>query len=182
MNIRFIYTSVNVLLFASTVVLCPCLATAYDAGVEYSAVLPGSGTSMKVYVPVNYDSSRKWPLLVFYHGMNGSPTTDCITRHCQGNDFIVAGITYCEKLESRLTREQHNAYIARERGNFRSAVLWVKQNLSLDKKRVFLGGISKGGWTTSFIGERELKNLAGFVILLAGRQRGAVPGDRKIVV
>ena len=157
-----------------------CFAEEYSAGREYDVVLPGSGNSMKVYVPANYDSSRKWPLVVFYHGMNGSPTTDCIARHCEGSDFIVAGVTYCEKQAAKMTREQHNAYIERERKNFRSAVLWVKNNLSLDTGRVFLGGISKGGWTTSFVGEREMQNLAGFIILLAGRQRGAVPGPQKM--
>lgn len=155
-------------------------AGVYEQGREYDAVVPGSGTSMKIYVPANYESSRKWPLILFYHGMNGSPTTDCITRHCAGSDFIVAGLTYCEKTDTGMTREQHNAYIEKERMNFRAAVGWVKQNLSLDTKRVFLGGVSKGGWTTSIIGERELKNLAGFIILLAGRQRGAVPGPQKM--
>ncbi len=180
LNVRTIYLLILALLLCSVVVLNPCLAQEYTAGVEYDAVLPGSGNVIKVHVPANYEPSRKWPLVVFYHGMNGSPTTDCITRHCQGRDFIVAGITYCEKLESHITREQHNAYIERERGNFRSAVLWVKQNLSLDINRVFLGGVSQGGWTTSLVGERELKNLAGLIILLAGRQRDVVPVSQKM--
>ena len=158
--------------------LCRLLAGNYEPGMEFSAVVPGSGTSMKVYVPSNYDAAKKWPLVVLYHGLNGSPTTDCIVRHCGGNDFIVAGVTYCRNDTSNLSGEAYSRYIEEERGNFRAAVQWVVQNLSTDTKRIFLGGISKGGWTTSFVGERELKNLAGFIVLLAGRQRGAVPGSQ----
>ncbi len=142
-------------------------ADEYDSGREYDVVVPVSQTAMKIYIPSNYDASRKWPLVVFYHGMNGSPTTDCIVRHSGGEDYLVAGLTYCEKHNSRLTRQQHDAYIVKERKNFRNAVQWVKQNLSLDTKRVFLGGISKGGWTTSFIGEREfpVSALSNFLLL-----------------
>jgi len=154
------------------------VAENYEAGREYDAVLPASGLHIKLYVPANYTPDHKWPLVLFYHGMNGSPTTDCIARHCEGKDFIIVGMSYCETQESQMTKEQQAVYIEKERKNFLETVGWVKANLSLDPERVFLGGISKGGWTTSFVGEREMKRLAGFIILLAGRQRGAVPGPQ----
>ncbi|MDD2597668.1 MAG: hypothetical protein PHO37_00375 [Kiritimatiellae bacterium] len=151
------------------------LAQSYDAGKEYDTRLPGSGAHLKVYIPANYTPDYKWPLILFYHGMDGSPTTDCMVRHCEGADFIIIGMSYCETQPTQMTPEQQTLYIEKERKNFAEAVAWVQANLSLDPERVFLGGISKGGWTTSFVGERELKRLAGLIILLAGRQRGAVP-------
>lgn len=156
------------------------VAQGYDAGKEYDALLPISGTHLKVYVPANYTPDHQWPLILFYHGMGGSPTTDCMARHCEGKDFIIVGMSYCETQESQMTAEQQALYIEKERKNFSEAIAWVNANLSLDPSRVFLGGISKGGWTTSFIGERELKRLAGMIILLAGRQRGAVLGPQKM--
>jgi predicted esterase len=150
----------------------------YVPGREVDALIPGVDLAMKVYVPANYTPECKWPLVIFYHGMNGSPTTDCIARHCEGDDFIIVGMPYCEKHEARLSKQQQAIYIKKEQKSFLSAVSWVKENLSLDTERVFMGGVSKGGWTTSFVGERELKRLAGMIILLAGRQRGAVPGPQ----
>jgi hypothetical protein len=89
-------------------------------------------------------------------------------------------MSYCEAEVPQMTRAQHDEYIEKERKNFLETVGFVKANLSLDLERVFLGGLSKGGWTTSFVGEREMERLAGFIILLAGRQRGAVPGPQSM--
>ena len=162
-----------------TLALSLCAAEEkYEAGREYDAVLPGSGLHVKLYVPLNYTPDHKWPLIIFYHGLGGSPTTDCIARHCEGRDFIIVGMSYCERHTSPLSKPQHVAYIQKERKNLLTTVGWVKENISLDTQRVFMGGISKGGWTTSFVGEREMKRLAGLIILLAGRQRGAVPGSQ----
>jgi len=168
-------------LFIALSVSCNSIAAdKYEPGMEFDAVVPGSGVHIKLYVPSNYNSERKWPLVIFYHGVNGSPTTDCIVRHCGGKDFIVVGMSYCEKHATRLSQPQQAAYIEKERKSFRAAVGWVKNNLSLDTERVFMGGISKGGWTTSFVGEREMGNLAGMIIVLAGHQRGAVPGAQSM--
>jgi len=157
--------------------LC-CKAQSYEPGKEYDVVLPGSALSVKLYVPADYTPDQQWPLVLFYHGMNGAPTTDCIARHCEGKGFIIVGMAYCETQAQQMTREQQAASIEKERQNFSATLGWVKANLAVDTARVFLGGISQGGWTTSFVGERELKRLAGFIILLAGRQRGAVPGPQ----
>ena len=153
---KWIYKSL--LFLVLTLSLCSA-EEKYEPGSEYDAVLPGSGLHVKLYIPMNYTSDHKWPLVLFYHGLGGSPTTDCIVRHCEGKDFIIVGMSYCEKHTSPLSKKQHTAYIQKERKNFLTTVGWVKDNISLDTQRVFMGGISKGGWTTSFVGERELKGL-----------------------
>ncbi len=174
----FRHARLCILLFAAP--LLSAAAGEYEPGMEFSAVVPGSETAMKIYLPSNYDAAKKWPLMLFYHGMNGSPTTECIVRHSEGRDFIVAGVTYAMKNTADLPGERYAAYIAMERANFRSAVQWLTQNLAVDSKRIFLGGVSQGGWTTSFIGEREMSGVAGFAILLAGRQRNAVPAAQRM--
>jgi hypothetical protein len=48
----------------------------------------------------------------------------------------------------------------------------------VDENRIFIGGISKGGWTTTLLGEYELPRLAGLIVLLAGRVRStALPRE-----
>jgi dienelactone hydrolase len=80
---------------------------------------------------------------------------------------------YVEKGLRRRSAEEQEQYMQWERGNLNAARDWLAEHASIDPKRLFLGGISKGGWMTSRLGELEMDGLAGLVIILAGRQRGA---------
>jgi predicted peptidase len=151
-------------------------------GVETEVTIPGGLGAMRVYLPTNYTPSRKWPVIFLYPGTNGDPTTSPIRAHANGRDWILVGMPYVESSPAVHSLEEQNAYVQREVENFRKARSCIAGQAAVDAQRVYLGGISKGGWTTSMLANREMAGLAGLVILLAGRQRtGADPLDRAAV-
>ena len=137
---------------------------ALTPGAEVSTPLP-SGTHMKVFLPSNYRPDAKWPVIFFYHGQNGSPTTGLIRQYTSDRDYIVVGLPYVTPEGDKPVPDFAN----RELPNLRVARQWLAAHASTDEARVYLGGVSKGGWATSLLGETELPRLAGLIILLAGR-------------
>lgn len=133
--------------------------------------LPGSNGSMKVFLPVNYKAEQKWPVLFFYHGMGGSPDTSVLRRFTDGSNYIVVGMPYIEGDRSR-TAQEMEAYMRRELANFQLARNWIVAHASVDESRIFMSGASKGGWTTTGLAEMASSQVAGMVVLLAGRNAG----------
>jgi len=138
---------------------------ALTAGTESTITLPLSGAQMKVFLPSNYAADAKWPVVFFYPGQGGKPTTGYIRRHTDDRDFIVVGLPYVTPDSDKPMPD----FAARELPSLRAARQWLGAHASVDETRVYLGGSSKGGWTTSLLGEPELPHLAGLIILLAGR-------------
>lgn len=153
----------------------PALAPARETQVT----IPRNGGSMLVYLPTNYSAERQWPAIFYYHGTSGQPTTALIRRHADGRDYIVVGMPYIVRSNPKRTEEEQEQYIQAELTNLRTAREWLRANAHIDEGRVFLAGLSKGGWTSSILGNRDMPRLAGLVILLAARQRTAMdrPSD-----
>lgn len=126
-----------------------------------------------VYVPSDYNDRQNWPVIFFYPGMGGQPTTWPFRQITGGKGFVVIGMGYVPGSENPMTEGQFINYIKRQR----KAVLEVKKYLSrrlrIDEKRLFITGSSKGGWYTSAMLESSAKVWAGAVILAAGRSQNA---------
>ena len=135
------------------------------AGSESTITLPLSGAQLKVFLPANYNADTKWPVIFFYPGQGGKPSTGYIRHHTDDRDFIVVGVPYVTPDSDKPMPD----FASRELQSFRAARQWLAAHASVDETRVYLGGVSKGGWTTSLLGEPELPRLAGLIILLAGR-------------
>ena len=146
-----------------------------SAGREVAAAFSPSSGSMTVYVPTNYVAQGKWPALFFYHGMGGKPDTAWWRGLTHDRDYIIAAMPYLEADGVTRTLQEQQAYEKRELANFRLARQWLATHASVDESRVFLAGISKGGWMTSTLAEMELPRLGGMIILLAGRPFGSNP-------
>ena len=138
----------------------PALTPGAEASVPLLA-----GTHMLVFLPSNYRPEVKWPVIFFYHGQNGSPTTSWIRQHTDERDYIVVGLPYLTPEGDQPEPEFAN----RELPNLRAARQWLAGHASTDETRVYLGGVSKGGWAASRLGEPELPRLAGLIMVLAGR-------------
>ncbi len=148
--------------------------TGLTPGAESAVDLAGGGR-MQIFLPSAYDPTRAWPVVFFYHGQGGQPTTAPLRRFAGDREFIVVGMPYLEPEPKQRTSAEQDLYCRREIENLRRARDWVERQARVDAGRVFLGGLSMGGWTASMLGERELPQLAGLVILLAGRVRTAAP-------
>jgi len=140
-------------------------AQTLSAGAESAVHVAQSGAEIKVFLPTNYQPTNKWPVVFFFPGTGGAASTALIRHYTDDRDFIIVGLSYV----TPNTEQPLPDFVARESQNFRAARQWLAAHASTDEARVYLGGVSKGGWTTTQIGEAELPRLAGLIILLAGR-------------
>jgi len=148
--------------------------TAAQPGIEISIPLRDAKDAMVVYLPSNYTAEAKWPVIFWYHGPEGAPSTAFAKRHTGGLDFVIVGMAYAGEDNAR-TEGAHRAYLSRELANFHLARRWIIEHASVDQSRFFMAGISRGGWLTSMLCDLEMRDLAGIAILLAGRLRSSTP-------
>lgn len=129
------------------------------------------GDHFLVYVPSDYNDDRDWPVIFFYHGASGRPTTELIRQTTAGEGFIIVGMGYSEGGQGQLTKGKYLNYLKRERKSVLSVKRYVAEHLKVDQTRLFIAGFSKGGWHTAAMLECTGKVWAGAVILAAGRGR-----------
>jgi predicted peptidase len=131
------------------------------------------GDHFLVYVPSDYTDKQDWPVIFYFHGMNGQPNTWLFRQITNGEGFILIGMEYILRGQSKLTKNEYIDYFRRERRSILEVKRYISKYLKIDEKRLFVTGASKGGWHASAILESSAKAWAGAVILAAGRSRNA---------
>ncbi len=133
--------------------------------------LPWRGKQLPIYVPTNYDPNKPTPVFLFYPGTSGRPSTGLIAQASGGKDFIVVGMAYLK--DGMFNGSQAQAL--KELLNGAHVLRQLKlAGWNVDSKRLYVGGVSKGGWISGLIAEAKMNELAG-VMILAG---GVVPSSR----
>ena len=129
---------------------------------------PGYRNYVLVHLPANYTPDRAWPVILNYHGLNGKPTLSPFKHTLGGEHFIIIGMDYSskayhEELDRNVANraKQHLAGVLQRLSRF--------DKLNMDKDRLILSGISQGGYSATVLGEAVLDQLAGIVMLSAGR-------------
>jgi predicted esterase len=150
----------------------PNFVPGQEARVDVNNKLVGIDHFM-VYVPFDYNDKQDWPVIFFYHGMGGQPTTWPFKQITGDRGFIIIGMGYVTGSESPMTEGQYINYIKRLRKSALEVKKYIAECLRIDEKRLFITGCSMGGWYTSSIFESSSKAWAGVVILAAGRSQNA---------
>ena len=137
-------------------------------GKEVRITAPKTGKTFLVYVPVDYTDKRPFPLLFYYHGYRGTATTQMFRHITKGEGFIVVGMNYA-------TDDYYKGHLpptetAPEKAFFNEVLKLVSARLNIATDYIFMGGYSQGGYSTTVLGEQLLEQLAGFLILGAGRR------------
>jgi acetyl esterase/lipase len=138
-------------------------------GEEFRLPWPAVKREVPVYVPSDYSEARRWPVVLLYHGLNGEPTTELIRHLTGGKGAVVVGMTYIEPGQVKRNAAQQQAYQAKELEQLERMLDELPRHLRIDRSRVFLAGISRGGWQVSIFAESAQPRVAGYLILLAGR-------------
>jgi len=117
-----------------------------------------------VYVPLDYTPDEAWPILFYYHGLGGSPTTNVI--RAAGNDryFIVVGMDY----HKAGFPDGFDYLQSHDIPTLKRILADLRGHLSIDPDRVFVGGFSKGGYYSCELLRLVPDLLAGALVLGAG--------------
>lgn len=124
---------------------------------------PGLAHRIHIIFPENYDGSRKWPLMLHYHGTNGKPETNLYRHHTKDQDWFIVGMTYVQRGKFTFTPEN----LEKELTILRSVRHHLISKYNVDPQQTYVSGFSKGGWLAGLFLQAE-PQLAGAVIMGAG--------------
>ena len=149
-------------------------AQEFSAGQETTVPWPKTANEeIKIYLPENYSKDKKWPVIFYFHGMNGKPDTKLFQKYTGKKDFIIVSMDYFVKGAQRFANEKETrAYYQKEFKNILEAKTKLQGKISIDPKKLYLAGISKGGWMSSVLAETHLTTFSGVIIFLAGKMGG----------
>jgi len=123
----------------------------------------------QVYVPADYDSHKKWPVIVFLHGAgehgdDGLLQTDvglghAIREHAATFPFIVV-MPQCRKDKLWIQPDMQAQALA--------ALDQSSKEFHADRNRVYLTGLSMGGYGTWDLAVKYPKRFAAYVVICGG--------------
>lgn len=156
--------------------LCHVQAQEWQAGEVTSLKIGTPADNTRIHVPSDYDAAREWPVILYYHGTNGHPETRTIRSIIGNKHAIVIAMAYHQRGLLVLNGQAHMAeYAKRELAHLNLVLNTVAKHLSIDKKRIYLSGVSKGGWITAMLGNQRPAIFAGMALLMGGKQKFAPP-------
>lgn len=151
----------------------------FKAGEEARFDLPKSKRAAVLYVPKDYKADRDWPLIVNYPFFGGTASTSPFKQITGGTGFVILGMNYATKEYGQTLKLD---FLPAEKEQFTEAMELVSRSVRIDPRKVFMGGVSQGGYSTTILGEAMLDRLAGLCILCAGRSYvEKLPPDSKVI-
>ena len=133
-----------------------------DVGMAYRSSFDGQLVPYRIYVPRNYDKSRKYPLIVLLHGAGGDETNflegyqALFPKFAEERGYILASVN---------GRGPLSGY--RQENGGEQDVLDVldlmKVRFNIDSSRTYLGGHSMGGGGTWTVGLKHRDRFSGLI-------------------
>jgi len=115
------------------------------------------------------------PLLFFLHGSGGQPTTWPWRAATGGKGYLVCGLSYGAEADAGANGiESDPKAIAAMQAFIEQVRALIAERYGIDQQRVFLTGLSMGGWGTNFYGFSDAARgrYRGYAILAAGLAQG----------
>jgi poly(3-hydroxybutyrate) depolymerase len=145
-----------------------------DLRMAYRSTFDGKLVPYRVYLPLKYDASRKYPLIVLLHGAGGDES-DFLEGYAQQFPKLADAHGYI--LASVSGRGPVTGY-AKANGSEQDVIDVmdiVKSRYSVDPSRIYLGGHSMGGGGTWRVGGVYADRFAG-LIPIAGTNSAVLAG------
>lgn len=133
---------------------------------------PAVGATLPIWKPDDFDATKRYPAIVYYHGAGGQPNAEFMHQMTGGKDFVLVGMTYRHKGAVEYGEQE----IADGLGLLNALKKTLVGSLAVDPERIYVGGFSKGGWHAAMLLDRD-RTLAGGMILGSGilAEQGAAP-------
>jgi predicted esterase len=157
---------------------CPI---ALEAGTQQRLDTPGHYAWQEVWIPEDFVPTRDWPVILYYHGYSDRmrPNTSILRAATEGQGYIIVGMDYGS---SRYYESLNSDGLRREERRLHAVLNTLASCVTLDREAIFISGYSQGGYAATNLGERVLDELAGIIVLGAGRGwgDGRMPSRRSI--
>ncbi len=158
------------------VILLGGLTWSFESSRAEEEFLPGKEVSFAfeqvtkpliVYLPLNYDVKKAWPVVFHYHGTGANPNVSIPRAYTGGKDFVLVGMEYVTlgKLSTGAD------YLDTEILFLRQVRKALAKKVHIIPRRSYVGGFSKGGWFASEFAERYSQDFTGVYILGAGKRK-----------
>jgi poly(3-hydroxybutyrate) depolymerase len=152
----------------------PLVIARGDVAMAYRSGFDGKLVPYRIYLPANYDKSKKYPLVVLLHGAGGDETNflegygRLWPKLAEQRGYILASVN---------GRGPLSGYRKETGGeqDVLDVLDLMKSHFSIDPSRVYLGGHSMGGGGTWTIGLKYPERFAG-LIPIAGSSAMLAPG------
>jgi predicted peptidase len=130
----------------------------------------------EVWVPADFTPNERWPVILYYHGYSDGlrPNTVIMRAVTEGHGYVIVGMDYGT---ARYYETLEMSGLRREVRRLHETLEMLETCMDIDRDAVFVGGYSQGGYSATKVGERVLDELAGMIVLGAGRGwgRGRMP-------
>ena len=168
MRFRPALLAAALLALTSTAASAETLADAkFEPGKDIQIDDPATGGAgfYIVALPSDYDPSRPWPTIVSYHGANQKPSSWPFKAITGNMGFIVIGMEYLDPPVGKQVP-------VKEVANLKRILTALNDKIKIDKKLMFIGGFSQGGFQTCPNSDLTTDVWAGIIIFGAGRGGG----------
>jgi predicted esterase len=138
-----------------------------DMRLAYRSAFDGKLIPYRIYVPTNYDASRKWPLIVTLHGAGGDENNFLESyqklwpQNAEKRGYLIASVN---------GRGAFGGYL-KENGaekDVLDVLAIMREKYNIDPDRVYLAGHSMGGGGTWRIGLEYRDQFAALAPITAG--------------
>lgn len=149
--------------------------TPLTPGQEGKLEVPGCDHPCILYVPQDYQRGTRMPLIFFMHGSGGKPTSWPWKSATGGKGYLICGLSYGAFADggaagiktdkkSRLAMVEFIDKVRKQ----------IDQTYGIDQDRVFLTGLSMGGWGVNLYGllEEARGKYRAYCIMAAGLRSG----------
>jgi predicted esterase len=125
----------------------------------------------QVWIPEDFEPDTAWPVVLSYHGYSDNlrPNTAIMGAVTGGRGFVLVGMDYGS---SRYYQGLGEPGLRSEVRRLHAVLDTLEHCLRVDRDAVFVGGYSQGGYAATNLAERILDELAGLIVLGAGRGWG----------
>jgi predicted peptidase len=120
--------------------------------------------SCLMYVPSTYDKARAWPLVVMLHGLGEraflpvtSPAHPLFLEWCEKNGLLMIAPNGRNRADRDSPKPNFGASLYMDDGeqDVLQVIELARKAYNIDSSRIYLTGVSMGGWGTWYLGSRH---------------------------
>ena len=148
---------------------CPSPASARKGTIDDQITFEGLNRTYRLWIPQTYDGSTALPIIVNYHGTDGTPQSvddfsSNLSVKANSRSYIVVAPQAEKAGKSSVAWTVPGISTSPDDVSFTNAMLdKISSEFCIDQKRIFATGFSSGGAMATWIGQSDSERFAAIV-------------------